>query len=333
MNRIEIPENLYGTELLCFLYPNNYEKDKEKQAIELLHKICSSNLTDFHNINLIKDLILTEEERNILIQNEWNNSHNIEVKARCNDLLSRFEKQDKRQIIMHTSDYYLVAYKETGDEGFIIRAITARNIKVLNDDIFISNILSELPKIYAKPYQLNMLIIALRKSYPIDKINSIIPTVERCRNEAELKQDFSAERRYIEVLLNLQAYSKDKHFKERALSFEKEADNIIKNKQPNTIYPTIPESYQNAYNEIFKIKNKEPEIFERIKEKLTTEMQNWADILSTHGIKTNMPIPDEFKQQIKKHVKKIRLNTFCDIIKLFLSIPFATQSEIEKYEQ
>jgi hypothetical protein len=43
-------------------------------------------------------------------------------------------------------------------------------------------------------------------------------------------------------------------------------------------------------------------------------------------------LPSWVKQQIKKHNKKIRLNNFCDIIKLFLSIPFATQSEVKKYE-
>jgi hypothetical protein len=111
-NKIEIPTELHGTDLLCFLYPSNYETEKEKQAIELLSKICATNLIDPDKFNLIQDLKLTDEEKNLVLQNEWNNSGNLEVKARCNDVLCQFEKKDKRQIIANTSDDYLSAYKK-----------------------------------------------------------------------------------------------------------------------------------------------------------------------------------------------------------------------------
>jgi len=332
MNSIKIPKELHSTELLCFLYPNNYDTDEEKQAIELLHRICAANLADYHNINLIKDLKLTAEEKSIVLQNEWSDSENIEVKARCNDILCRFQKQDKRQIIADTSDCYLDAYSEFGEKEFLIRAITARNIKVLNDDRFLLNILSELNKIYDNPFQLNLLVVALKKSYPIEKINAIIPIIEKHRNDSALEQDFFQERQYLDILRELKAFNDDEYHKEKALSFENEADNIVNNKQDNTIYPTIPDIYQNAYNEIFKVKNKEPIVFKRIKEKLIKEKQDFVEFLSLYGIKMKMSIPDDFKQQVKGQIKKIRLNIFYDVIQWFLSVPFTPKSEIEKYE-
>lgn len=328
---IKIPKDLVGTKLRCFLYPYHYKSDEDKQAIALLYKICKANLTDFQETNLIKDLELSAEEKNIILQNEWDKSENLEVKARCNDVLCRFEKQDKRPIIEKTSDLYLSAYKESEDTDFLIRAITARNIKALNDDTFFSSILSELDKIYDIPHQLCMLITALCKSYPVEKFTPIVPVIEQYRNNTVLQQDYYGERKYIDTLYKLDVLNADECHKEKALSFEKEADNIIENKQPNTVYPTIPDRYQNAYDEIFIIKAKEPLIYKRIKEKLIAEKQNFVDFLTTYGTKIKMPIPDGFKQRVKRYVKKVRLNNFCDTIKLFLLIPFVTQSEVEKY--
>lgn len=107
-NKIIVPKDLHGSKLLCFLHPNRFETEDKKQAVELLHKICMTNLTDFHKSNQIKDLILTEEERKLVLFHEWNNSENAEVKSRCSDVLCRFEK-DKRFIkVMFVISRFLI---------------------------------------------------------------------------------------------------------------------------------------------------------------------------------------------------------------------------------
>lgn len=92
-----IPEKHVATKLLCYLNPNRFNDQKNSSAVELLHRICFANLTDFGNSEHIKDMVLTDEERNIVLDNKWNSSANLEVKAKCNDVLSRFES-DKRNI-------------------------------------------------------------------------------------------------------------------------------------------------------------------------------------------------------------------------------------------
>jgi len=328
---VKIPHDLIENELLCFLYPNNFESIEEKQAVELLYKICEANLTDFRNGNPIQDIKISDEERVVIFQNEWHKSENIEVRARCNDLLLRFEK-DKREITLTTSNDYLTAYRNYDKIEFLIRAITVRIIKELNDDNFLGTIIEIVQENDIHPFWLNKVFSSLMKSYQAQKFDIIIPLIKEKLQNAEIEHEYQEERHLINVLHSLKLLNTDGYHKEMALSFEKEADFTNNNKQPNTIYALLPDIYQSAYNEIFQIKDREPQIYERIKRKLVIEKQIFADNLSKYGIKTNVPLSEAFKMSIHNKVKKIRLKNYFDTILLFLSVRFIFKDVIDKYK-
>ena len=162
-----IPEKLVGTELLCYLYPKKFDDQKNKSAVDLLHKICFANLTDFDNSTHIKNLMLTEEERDTVLKNKWNSSANLEVKARCNDVLSRFES-DKRKIKILASDTYLAAYKEFDETDFLIRSVTVRDFKQINTKKFLQDIITVVLEREIPSFWLKKLIESLLRSYSFE---------------------------------------------------------------------------------------------------------------------------------------------------------------------
>ncbi|ATR98390.1 DUF4209 domain-containing protein [Porphyromonas gingivalis] len=328
--KIVVPKDLHDSKLLCFLHPNRFETKEEKQAIELLHKICMTNLTDFHESNQIKDLILTKEEQKLVLFHEWNNSENIEVQSRCNDVLCRLEK-DKRSIKVKTSNNYLVAYQLFGNIEFLIRSITVRDIKILNTDDFLKDIISAINDKFSHPFWIQKVVNSIKKSYPIEKLEELCNYIERKKNRL-INGNYSEKREYIKAQYSLKVISEQVFHKEMALCFEGEADAIISDKKPNTFYLNLVDLYQSAYNEIFQIKKQAPEEFERIKDKLLQEKSNFMKMLSLYGIKTQMELSDDFIKCVKKIVSKITIGNFIDTINLMLSIPFITSKEVSAYE-
>src|SRR5690606_35058224 len=116
-------------ELLCYLYPSKFDDQEEKTAAILLHKICFASLTDIEKKESIKNVILNEEEQLIVKKNNWCNSENLEVKARCNDLLSRFDK-DKRIKKITASESYLKAFKKRYHPIFCVN-VKLQDLRVL----------------------------------------------------------------------------------------------------------------------------------------------------------------------------------------------------------
>lgn len=326
---LQIPEDISSTDLLGFLYPNKFDSDEDKNASNLLHKICRARLTDFHSSDLIDDLKITEGERDVIVANQWDKSANCEVKARCLDVLRRFEK-DKCQKTENASDCYLDVHFKGHRVEYLVRAITVRNIKVLNNDAFLHRVKCHIDE-RIHPHWLNNLIVVLLKSYTIEKLFDLIPSIVKWRNAATLEKDFPKERGYIEVLFKLKSISKTEFHKQVALSFEKEADEIANNRQQNTYYPNLPDIYQKAYDEIFKIRDVEPNIFNRIKEKLLNERRIFIDMLSKCGVKYRMDVPEDFKEQIKEYIKKISIKQLDETLALLLSIPFPTADDIKTY--
>jgi len=288
----QVPDNIFSIDLLCFLYPNKFFTEEDKQAAILLHKICIAKLTDYHDSTLIEDLQISDEEKNIIIENQWDESVNCEIKARCLDILKRFSKKDKRQITANASDCYLDVYSKSEEVEYLVRAVTVRSIKVLNDDVFLQKIKNFIDEnIY--PFWLNKLIVALLRSYKAEQLFDLIPSIIKWRIVAIAAKDFQKERGYIEVLFKLNSIDKIEYHKQIAISFENEADETANNRQQNTYYPNLPDIYQSSYKEIFQIRDIEPNIFIRIKEKLLKEQKIFIQMLSECGVKTKMELPED----------------------------------------
>ena len=326
-----IPEKLVGTELLCYLYPKKFDDQKNKSAVDLLHKICFANLTDFDNSTHIKNLMLTEEERDTVLKNKWNSSANLEVKARCNDVLSRFES-DKRNIKILASDTYLAAYKEFDETDFLIRSVTVRDFKQINTKKFLQDIITVVLEREIPSFWLKKLIESLLRSYSFEELEAIATYIDSKRIEANKEKHFRDERNYIEALKMLRYFEDIVYHKLLALSFESEADTTMENKEANTYYPNLVDDYQNAYNEIVQIKGDEPSIFERIKEKLLLEKKVFMKMFPNCDFKNKMATPQSFVKNADTIISNTTINTFIDTLDVMTTIPFMGKEEVEKYE-
>jgi hypothetical protein len=94
----------------------------------LLHKISFCRISDFGRQEHIDNIDLTEEEYSIIIDNDWQNHLNLEIKARCCDLLKKKER-DKRELTIKASNAYLEVYRLTEEMDYLERAISIRNFK------------------------------------------------------------------------------------------------------------------------------------------------------------------------------------------------------------
>jgi|GEM_PF-2034028 len=327
---LKVPDNIFSHDLLCYLHPNKFDTEEDKQAAILLHKICFARLTNFHDSDLIDDLQITDEEKDVVITNQWDESVNCVVKARCLDILKRFKKKDKRQITVNASDCYLDVYSKINDIEYLIRAVIVRSIKELNDDVFLIKIIAHIKEnIY--PFWLNKLIVALLKSYRTDQLSDLTPSINKWRNLAIIAKDFQKERGYIEVLSNIKSINKTDYHKQIAISYENEADETANNRQQNTYYPNLPSIYQSSYNEIFLIKDIESNLYNRIKKKLIIEKQIHIEMLSTWGIKTRFEVPENIKLNIEEQIINIPIRHLKDAIDILISAPFPTADDTGKY--
>lgn len=328
---LNIPADLCDSDLLCYLYPSKFEHTEEKKAAEILHKVCFASLTGFTPIQTIEELHLTEEERSVIIKNDWPNSSNFEVRARCNDVLSLYQK-DKRESKVKASESYLEAFKEFDKIDFLYRSISVRNFKVVNTDEFLKDVISAITENFKYPFWIQEIVKALKNSFTVDKLIELADYVEIEKNKTRERSKYSEEREYIRAQKHLDAINELQYHKELALSYENEADVIADNKEPNTIYPTLKDTYQKAYNQIFRIREKEKPIYERIKKKLLDENSIFVDALSEFGFKTKIGPPLDFAASVENFIANINISNFRETIYLMLTIPCVSKNEIDAYQ-
>lgn len=328
--QMEIPLELSGIDLRCYLYPPRFDDPIEKHAVEILHKICLVDLTDKFDRYNIETTDFTQEERDVIINYKWCESANLEIKARCNDVIGRYEN-DKREKKIKASELYLDLYDKYLDIEFLLRSITVRSFKSIVTDDFIDQLKGIILQRYDHPFWIENVVISLKKSFSNEKLKWLSDFIETKKNKSKNNNNFSEEREYVKSLLLLNAIGKLNYHKEMALSFEKEADAISNNKKENTYYPNLVNDYQNAFNEAFVIKEQEPELHERIKIKLLKEKTIFMEILSIGGVQLKYEIPADFKKNVEEVLSVTTISSFKDTINLMLSIPFVMNKEIDAY--
>lgn len=327
----KIPSDIFDTDLLCFLNPNRFEDDLTIEKVKLLHKICICKICGFGTQVHIEDENFTEYEYNIIISNDWQNNINVEIKARCCDILKKREK-DKRAIIAKASDAYIEVFRLTKGMDYLERAASIRSFKQVNNDDFLKIVLNEITtKTLKYPFWLSNIVKILLKSYPIEKLSSLKVEIGKCVQEKKKSKEYSKERDYIDILYLFNSITRQEQHKLKALSFETEADETWNNQEENTFYPNLPDLYRNAYQEINKINSIEPDMHKRIKEKLVRANKYFIEILSKAGISYKMPFLEEEKRKIEKWIADEKWESFFDFIALLHNIPFASKENIEQY--
>lgn len=326
-----IPEDLTDSDLLGYLYGKAFIGSPPKNTTELLYRICHASLTDLEEPESIKMISLSEDDSETIFINHWDKSANMEVKARCNDVLSRFEK-DKRNRKILASEIYLAAFLKYGDIEFLIRSITIRDFKAINTGAFLSDVISAIRERFEHPFWMQKVVRSLKKSFRVEELKDLSNYIESEKKQSKDNHWYCEEREYLQSQRLLNAITECEFHKEMALSFENEADTTANNKEENTYYPNLADDYQNAYNEIFQIKKQEPEIYERIKGKLLREKSIFMEMLSCCGFKNKIEIPKDFIKSVDEHIASIKVTNYINTIQLLLSIPFASMKEVNGYQ-
>ena len=332
MKSIQIPSDKYGQDLLGYLF-RQAGPCKDSKIIELLHRICLCHLTALYNSGtLITDLVLSEDEKQIIIEADLEKSDNIEIKARINDLLTRFDK-DKRIRTDKVSNAYLTLYQETQTIDYLIRAIASRNIKSLNDASFLQKI-SDLFKgdKNIHPNWLKTIIELLKKSYSLEVCkNEYSDYFVRLAETFHKNAEYDKERTCNGILFSLKAISVEKLKLEDALSFEAEADEINRNKVPNTSYPSLVGLYQDAYNKIVSIKSRHPEIHDRIRGKLIVEKKIFRDFIASFGVPLIPKTPKDFHIEQDSFFEVRKMDNLKEAIAILKDIPIISKIEVQSY--
>lgn len=323
--------NLCHNEMLSAIDMNNIKSKEEEKAMLLLHRICDAHIFKQAIRNRIDNIELNDEDRELIVKYGWNQSENIEVRARCNEVLSR-DATDKRSFKIAASESYLEAFKQYDKIGFIYRSISIRDFRAINTEVFLTDIISVITNGFNYPFWIKEIIELLKRSYPIEKLKPLSSYLESEKIKFKNTNKFREEREYIEAQFAIKTISGNQYHKELGLSHESEADMEVKNKKPNTIYPNIEGKYQKAYNEIYIIREKETPILERIKRKLLEEKKILMEATQKYGIKSKQSIPSSFKESIDNFIDSIEITTFENTIALMLSIPFAGGEEIKSYK-
>lgn len=332
MYQIELNSlNLENKKMLSIIDLKNIKSDEEDKAMSLLHKICNTHIGHFAQINRIDELELSEKERDFVVKYKWDESDNIEVRARCNDVLIRYEN-DRRSRIIEASESYFIAYKKYNKIDFLYRSIIIRNFKEVNDEKFLKEIIIIITDGFEYPFWIKNIVEALQKSYSDDELIGLADYIKMEKKKLRNKSKFSEERAYIRTQYSLKTIIDFKYHKELALSYENEADCIANNKTSNTIYPNLKGLYQKAYNEIFKIKEKEQVIVERIKKKLLRERYILGDAIQKYGVKLKLSVSEDFEENTKNFIATISISSFRETIFLMLAVPFVSKKEIDAYK-
>ncbi len=323
--------NLENNKMLSTIDLKNIKSEEEEKAMLLLHRICNSHIRFNAAINRIDDLGLSVDEQKLVVNHRWDQSENIEVKARCNDVLCKYES-DRRKRIITASENYLLAYKKYKKIEFLYRSIAIRYFKQVNNEQFLQDIIETIKGGFEYPLWIKDIVEKLQESYSNEALKDLALYIKTEKEKLRNESKFREEREYIRAQYSLKSITEYQYRKELALSYEKEADDIANNKVSNTIYPNLKGIYQKAYDEIFIIKEKEEIIVERIKKKLLEERSILAKEIEKYGVKSKITVTEKFAENIESFIDTIELSSFKDTIILMLTIPFVTKREIDGYQ-
>ena len=321
---MQIPSDIYEYMLFDWAHHAPVENEMENAVKGVLCRLL------YRNLLLLAELDFSDEEKQIMRDQGWCNSENIEIAARANDVLRKCEK-DKRDISKRTSDLYLQLFDKTNDYYCLLRAIQVRNIKVICDDAFFDEVTQRLSVI--PPYWITECVKALKKSYP-EQVSSLGAFLEQQYQNLYKTNDFRHVRDTVDALLVVEAITHDEADYRRAISFESEADYEEANKGENTFLMRTHINYEDAYRMIYRVRNIYPEDEQRIKQKRQVANRTFAYMMNHGaGIQSQYEVPKEFQRLVKADCELMEVSDIWGAMLKLMSLPYITEAQVETYKK
>lgn len=326
---IQIPSDKYGHNLLLSI--NNYACSCEEK--DLLIRILKLDVCDRWNRETTYSAKFSEIEIDIIIEQNWCESENIQVKAFCLDILSRVKRKNISRLdyLKSASAAYFQLSKTTCEYWYLLRSITVRQAKVLYNDIFLNEVIEFISE-YLNPYWLVFVAKALSNSYQNKQLEPLYPIINKGIMKVASTNDYDKEQTLLESLYILGQLSKQEFAYKKALCYEREAMYYrLQSQENHTIMPSISTAYQNAFNAIYNYRQFYIDDYNRIRKELEIERAFFAEVLSQTGIRTQMYLDESFINKVKNHVANTDVCKFYLLINECNNIPLVVKGNIDDY--
>lgn len=321
---IQLLDNTYKRDLLHWVYTLNVG-ECDLVELELLKKVCTCYLFNHSHDFQIDRIQINETEKRLIKERDFIHAANKEIRARFLDIAIRSGMYPSQKLEMkrQCSDLYLELSAEQHECSSFIRSIMVRDVHSLWDDVYASNIMSVIEQESFNPKWIETVAPKLRQNLGANSttIKSVLSLYTRWK-ETEHQEDFIWQLQYIDFLLAFEHISNEDAHLRKALVHEAQGDHMTASKAQNTFYPNLHQTYQDAFNEINKIRNQYPEEWQRIHEKLVASKKEFVDMLSIVGVRTKFEVDESFQNYIRNEVlTKLEYSDARDVLLFLMNVP------------
>lgn len=326
---IELLPNKYEHNLLEAFWTYKPKGKKDQELCSLLGRICRARIVDRHNCDsqheLIGTICLSEDEKQLIDEFRLLDHPNLEVKTRFLDVMMRFIKGRGRvEKMRQVSDSYLLLYKETGTVFYLIRSLELREIKTLYDDVFLKELQEIVTNPLIHPGWMTQVLSKVKSKVNDGLDNSYIKAILSDYATGAVQKDAYWEDSHLDMLNGIGALeAKDYHY-QKALNWEKYADQMEANKKENVFNIGLHSILQKSYNEIYQVSNSYTEDFKRIRNKYNAAKKAFVEAMSLFGVKYKYEVPQSMIKRIQKTVGNISVEAAPQVLICYLTIPFFT---------
>ena len=329
---LPIPTNIYEQHLSSWLYSRHaapFDSEQDREAIALLTRLSKAQMKERNRGDEYPFIAKIQvEERVLWVLKTYARSDNIQIRAYCKDVLSKYTKgKEKLELAESASEEYLKLYEELSSPWFLLRAISVRSYKPTKSETFIEEVCRLLRKRTFPGWMVDIC-NELRKSYTTDELSDLLE--EKSEVIADPKHRHE-ERFLIDALCVIGAISKNEAHFRKALSNESEVDYVNANKETNTIYPNNVQIIQDAYKEIYEVRTSYPEDFKRIELKLLQERQDFERNLELYGVRMSYSLSDDFMDTADKMIESANIKDAANAIVFLSGMPFITKDAVDTY--
>lgn len=325
-----IPEDKYEQALTDWLaIQMTVSTDKDKDGLSFLYRISKAQMFERERgeeYPFIGDIRPTETEYQLIKDNNWIESNNLEIRAYCLDLCCRQQK-DKRSIRRKASDCYFELYEKTNHSPwFLVRAVNVRHFIKGQDSDFLKLVCRTVDEVYGN-WQIRIA-DKLVKDYH-DDITPYLNALENRINNYVRVHDYYEARFVLDALSRFKVLSPDKYHFRKAILYEEEFDYLLSTQADNE-YKMKVDVIQGAFKEIAKVKGAFPEDVERIRDKMIAEQKTHAKFIQQFGVKTEYDAPQSIIDETNLFLEGTPMDSPTVLIKTLCSIKFPTASLVKR---
>lgn len=324
---IEIAPNKYEHNLLDVFWTYKPKNKKDQILYDLIGKVCRARLVDRNNYDsqhmLISTICLTEEEQKIVVEYKLLEHPNLEVRTRFLDVMMRFVKgRGRLDKMRQASDGYLCLFKETGTVLYLIRSIEIREVKTLYDEKFMKEFYSLVSKSVIHPGWMTPVLSRVKTKVDGGIDNTYLKAIINDYATVAVTKDAYWNNSYLDMLKGIEVLESADYYYQKALNWERYADQIEANKEENVFNIGLHSILQDSFNEINQVKKNYHEDYKRIRNKYNAAKKAFVEAMSLFGVKYKYEVPQAMIKRIQKEVAGICIEAAPQALICYLTIPY-----------